>query len=136
MTVSEACASLVEALEARRTDIVKSLLDHLAGGRAEGLRLQDVLDNNCTVAGTLLHHAVQVQWAVVYNVQGAEVYGVQCAVQDGQRDAVRALLLAGASPGLSNLSGLTSLQLADSPEILQVSPVPSSSPPSPPPDFL
>ena len=61
MSVDEACASLLEALEARRTDIVKSLLDHLASGRAEGLRLQEVLANNCTSAGTLLHHAVQVQ---------------------------------------------------------------------------
>ena len=40
MSVAEAAASLVEALDARRTDIVKTLLDHLgkeAGpGVAEG----------------------------------------------------------------------------------------------------
>ena len=64
---------------------------------------------------------------------------LQCvlySVKDGQRDAVRALLLAGASPGLTNLSGLTSIQLADSPQILQVSSAPASSPPTPPPDLL
>jgi hypothetical protein len=38
MSTAEACSSLVEALEARRTDILKALLDHLASGQAGATR--------------------------------------------------------------------------------------------------
>ena len=97
MSVEEACESLLEALEARRTDIVKSLLDHLAGGQAGAITPTEVLACQCCEAGTLLHQAVET----------------------GQRDAVRALLIAGANPGLTNARGETALQLATSPQVLQ-----------------
>ena len=37
MSVAEAAASLVEALDARRTDIVKTLLDHLGKEAGPGV---------------------------------------------------------------------------------------------------
>ena len=37
MSVAEAAASLVEALDARRTDIVKTLLDHLGKDAGPGV---------------------------------------------------------------------------------------------------
>ena len=55
MSSSEASASLLEALEANRTDILKSILDHL--GQDERL-LREVLASQCCSAGTLLHAAV------------------------------------------------------------------------------
>ena len=44
MSSEEACASLLEALDAQRTDILKSLLDHLVSGKAEGISVAEVLD--------------------------------------------------------------------------------------------
>ena len=103
MSSGEACESLLEALDAQRTDILKSLLDHLGSGQAEGVTVAEViplsgnvenillqvLTNQCCQAGSLLHKAVEM----------------------GQRDAVRALLLAGADPGLKNSSGETPMQV-------------------------
>ena len=104
MSSGEACESLLEALNAQRTDILKSLLDHLVSGRAEGVTVAEVLPppalkysknilqvlaNQCCQTGSLLHKAVEM----------------------GQRDAVRALLLAGADPGLKNSSGETPIQV-------------------------
>ena len=43
MSSGEACESLLEALNAQRTDILKSLLDHLVSGRAEGVTVTEVL---------------------------------------------------------------------------------------------
>ena len=43
MSSGEACESLLEALNAQRTDILKSLLDHLVSGRAEGVTVAEVL---------------------------------------------------------------------------------------------
>jgi hypothetical protein len=57
MTASEACASLLEALDANRTDILKSILDHLNQQQDSNL-LQEVLGSQCSSAGTLLHYAV------------------------------------------------------------------------------
>ena len=99
MSSGEACESLLEALNAQRTDILKSLLDHLVSGQAEGVTVAEVLPpsasnipnillqvlaNQCCQAGSLLHKAVEM----------------------GQRDAVRALLLARAvhlGPSLSSV---------------------------------
>ena len=103
MSSGEACESLLEALNAQRTDILKSLLDHLVSGQAEGVTVAEVLPppalkcfkkmqvlaNQCCQAGSLLHKAAEM----------------------GQRDAVRALLLAGADPGLKNSSGETPMQV-------------------------
>ena len=100
MSLSEACESLVEALDARRTDIVKSLLDHLSQS-VEGSQtdLQAVLSCNCTKHGTVLHYAVQADLT----------------------DAVRALLLAGADPGVPNDSGVKALDMVlENPSLLQV----------------
>jgi hypothetical protein len=56
MSCSEACSSLLEALEANRTDILKSILDHL---RQEDVGLlHEVLASQCSSGGTLLHAAV------------------------------------------------------------------------------
>ena len=44
MSSEEACASLLEALDAQRTDILKSLLDHLVSGKAEGVSVAEVVD--------------------------------------------------------------------------------------------
>ena len=44
MSSEEACASLLEALNAQRTDILKSLLDHLVSGKAEGVSVAEVVD--------------------------------------------------------------------------------------------
>ena len=43
MSSGEACESLLEALDAQRTDILKSLLDHLVSGQAEGVTVAEVL---------------------------------------------------------------------------------------------
>ena len=43
MSSGEACKSLLEALNAQRTDILKSLLDHLVSGQAEGVTVAEVL---------------------------------------------------------------------------------------------
>ena len=43
MSSGEACESLLEALNAQRTDILKSLLDHLVSGQAEGVTVAEVL---------------------------------------------------------------------------------------------
>ena len=90
MSIAEACESLVEALDARRTDIVKSMLDHLSKA-VEGSQtdLKAVLSCNCTKYGTVLHYAVQADLT----------------------DAVRALLLAGADPGVPNDSCLKALDM-------------------------
>ena len=100
MSLTEACESLVEALDARRTDIVKSLLDHLCqAGEGGQTDLQTVLANTCTKHGTVLHYAVQ----------------------GDLTDAVRALLLAGADPGIQSDSGVTALDMvAHNPALLQV----------------
>jgi len=100
MSVAEACESLVEALDAQRTDIVKSLLDHLAKGNEGGQAdLQSVLSYQATQQGTLLHYAVHADLT----------------------DAVRALLLAGADPGIQNNSGLTVMSMvANNSLLLQV----------------
>ena len=75
MSEEEACASLIEALDAKRTDIVKTLLDHLAkADPGTGVGLKSVLARLCTKHGTLLHYAVR----------------------NSLNDAIRALLLAGA----------------------------------------
>jgi hypothetical protein len=58
MTTSEACAGLLEALEANRTDILKSMLDHLA--QEADNPLGEVLASRCSSGGTLLHRAVAV----------------------------------------------------------------------------
>ena len=44
MSSEEACVSLLEALDAQRTDILKSLLDHLVSGKAEGVSVAEVVD--------------------------------------------------------------------------------------------
>ena len=44
MSSEEACASLLEALDAQRTDILKSLLDHLVSGKAEGVSVAEGVD--------------------------------------------------------------------------------------------
>ena len=100
MSLTDACESLVEALDARRTDIVKSLLDHLSTAvDGSQTNLQDVLASQCTKHGTVLHYAVQADLT----------------------DAVRALLLAGADPGVCNESGSTVLDMvAENPLLLQV----------------
>ena len=100
MSLTDACDSLVEALDARRTDIVKSLLDHLSkAGEGSQTGLKEVLTSLCTRHGTILHYAVQADLT----------------------DAVRALLLAGADPGVHNDGGSTVLDMvADNPLLLQV----------------
>ena len=98
MTTEDACSSLVEALDARRTDIVKSILDHLAKTDPDGSSLRTVLERNCTKQGTLLHYAVQANL----------------------NDAIRALMLAGADPGVRNESNLTVIEIVESPEDLQL----------------
>ena len=98
MTTEDACRSLVEALEARRTDIVKSILDHLAKTDPSGSSLKTVLGSDCTKHGTLLHYAVQANL----------------------RDAIRAIMLAGADPGLRNQSNQTVIEMVESPEVLQL----------------
>ena len=99
MSTQDACTSLVEALDARRTDIVKSLLDHLSKSDSSGSSLKSVLESNCTRHGTLLHYAVQANL----------------------NDAIRAIMLAGADPGLRNEENLTVIDLAgDKPEVLQL----------------
>ena len=100
MSLTDACNSLVEALDARRTDIVKSLLDHLSkAGEGSQTGLKEVLTSLCTHHGTILHYAVQADLT----------------------DAVRALLLAGADPGVRNDGGNTVLDMvADNPSLLQV----------------
>ena len=99
MSTQDACTSLVEALDARRTDIVKSLLDHLSKSDPSGSSLKSVLESSCTRHGTLLHYAVQANL----------------------NDAIRAIMLAGADPGLRNEENLTVIDLAgDKPEILQL----------------
>jgi len=100
MSLTEACASLVEALDAKRTDIVKSLLDHLSKtGEVCETDLHSVLSSQCTKHGTVLHYAVKADLT----------------------DAIRALLLAGADPGIANDSGETALGLVqDIPSLLQV----------------
>ena len=84
MSAEEALESLLEALQARRTDILKALLDHLGGEAGT------VLGRHCGKHGTLLHHAVE------------------CS----HRDAIRTLLQAGADPGVRNSAGHTALDLA------------------------
>ena len=81
MSLEDACHSLVEALDARRTDIVKTLLDHLrkSDTSSSGPSLETVLATRCTPQGTLLHYAVN----------------------NNLNDAIRALLLAGADTAIS-----------------------------------
>eukprot|EP00092_Neocalanus_flemingeri_P008333 GFUD01008985.1.p1 GENE.GFUD01008985.1~~GFUD01008985.1.p1 ORF type:complete len:881 (-),score=182.76 GFUD01008985.1:190-2832(-) len=100
MSLTEACASLVEALDARRTDIVKSLLDHLSKtGEGCETDIQSVLSCLGTKHGTVLHYAVQADLT----------------------DAIRALLLSGADPGISNEGGKTALAMVvENPSLLQV----------------
>ena len=99
MSEEEACASLVEALDAKRTDIVKTLLDHLAkADPGAGVGLKPVLARLCTKHGTLLHYAVR----------------------NSLNDAIRALLLAGADPGIRDEAGQTVLDIVDQPATLQL----------------
>ena len=98
MTTEDACSSLVEALDARRTDIVKSILDHLAKSDPSGSSLKTVLGSNCTKHGTLLHYAVRANLT----------------------DAIRAIMLAGADPGVRNQSDRTVIEIVESPEVLQL----------------
>ena len=98
MSTQDACTSLVEALDARRTDIVKSLLDHLTKSDPSGASLRAVLDSNCTRHGTILHYAVQAKLC----------------------DAIRAIMRT-ADPGVRNEANQTVIELAaDSPEVLQL----------------
>ena len=98
MSTQDACTSLVEALDARRTDIVKSLLDHLTKSDPSGASLRAVLDSNCTTHGTILHYAVQAKLS----------------------DAIRAIMRT-ADPGVRNEANQTVIELAaDSPEVLQL----------------
>ena len=97
MSAEEACASLIEALDAKRTDIVKTLLDHIAKSETgPGLKL--VLERGCTRHGTILHYAVR----------------------NSLNDATRALLLAGADPGVRDEAGQTVLDIVDNPAMLQL----------------
>ena len=101
MSLEDACNSLVEALDARRTDIVKTLLDHLrksATSSTPGPSLKSVLSSNCTKHGTLLHYAVH----------------------NNLNDAIRALLLAGADPGATNGAGESVLDVVDNPGMNQL----------------
>jgi len=96
--VDDACKSLVEALDARRTDIVKTLLDHLKKSDNTGASIKDVLNRNCTSSGTLLHYAV-------------------C---NNHNDAIRALLLSGADPGARNEAGESVLDKVDNSALSQL----------------
>jgi len=55
-----ACESLLEAPNAQITDILKSLLDHLGRGQAEGLTVAEVLANQCCQARS--PHTRQQKW--------------------------------------------------------------------------
>ena len=99
MSEEEACASLIEALDAKRTDIVKTLLDHLAkSDPGTGVGLKSVLARLCTKHGTLLHYAVR----------------------NSLNDSIRALLLAGADPGIRDEAGHTVLDIVSQPAMLQL----------------
>ena len=99
MSEEEACASLVEALDAKRTDIVKTLLDHLAkADSGTGVGLKSVLARLCTKHGSLLHYAVR----------------------NSLNDAIRALLLAGADPGIRDEAGQTVMDIVEQPAMLQL----------------
>jgi len=95
----EACDSLLEAVDAERTDIVMSILDHLTKNSDNtDFVLSDVLSHQVTKSGTLLHHTVS----------------------KGLTDSSRALLLSGADPGIKNSENKSVLDLATSPALLQV----------------
>ena len=98
MSVEDACTSLIEALDARRTDIVKTLLDHLRKNDTSGTSLKTVLASNCTKHGTLLHYAVH----------------------NNLNDALRALLIAGADPGARNEAGKTVIDVIENDSLLQI----------------
>jgi len=98
MSVEDACTSLVEALDARRTDIVKTLLDHLNKNDKTGASIKNVLNRSCTPSGTLLHYAV-------------------C---NNHNDAIRALLLSGADPGARNDAGKSVLDMVDNSALSQL----------------
>ena len=99
MSEDEACACLIEALDAKRTVIVKNLLDHLAkADPGTGVGLKSVLARPCTKHGTLLHYAVR----------------------NSLNDAIRALLLAGADPGIRDEAGQTVLDIVSQPAMLQL----------------
>ena len=94
--LSDACSSLLEAVESERTDIVMSMLDHLT--KTGEVKVSEVLSSQCSRSGTLLHHCVA----------------------KGLPDAARTLLLSGADPGIRNSEGKTVLDLAQSPDLQQV----------------
>ena len=99
MSEDEACACLIEALDAKRTVIVKNLLDHLAkADPGTGVGLKSVLARPCTKHGTLLHYAVR----------------------NSLNHAIRALLLAGADPGIRDEAGQTVLDIVSQPAMLQL----------------
>ena len=58
MSVSEACESILEGLEAGRIDIIKSIIDHIRSSNGENFLLE-VLSKNCCAEGTILHKAVR-----------------------------------------------------------------------------
>ncbi|XP_064113108.1 uncharacterized protein LOC135219888 isoform X1 [Macrobrachium nipponense] len=96
----DAVDSLKEALKAGRTDIFRKLLDACettdnGGGIQERKQL---INSLATEDGTFLHMATKL----------------------GRGDILRALLAAGADPGVQDASGNTPLQLAPSPPILAI----------------
>ena len=58
MSVSEACESILEGLEAGRIDIIKSIIDHVRNNKGTDFLLE-VLSNDCCQEGTILHKAVR-----------------------------------------------------------------------------
>lgn len=96
----DAVDSLKEALKAGRTDIFRKLLDACQtesyGGGPEARK--QLINSLATEDGTFLHMATKL----------------------GRGDIVRALLAAGADPGVQDTGGNTPLQLAPSPAITAI----------------
>lgn len=95
----DAVDSLKEAVKAGRTDIFRKLLDacETCYGGGEDERKQ-LINSLATEDGTFLHMATKL----------------------GRGDIVRALLAAGADPGIQDNDGNTPLQLAPTPPIIAI----------------
>ncbi|CAD5111452.1 DgyrCDS761 [Dimorphilus gyrociliatus] len=89
--VENVVENLLSAVKQNRTDIVRSITSALLNEKSTESNLKDILNSNCSSAGTLLHLATSLK----------------------HTDTVRALLFCGSDPSLKNSNGETSFDIAD-----------------------